>query len=70
MVTFSLDTGATLSEPTSVPRDPFQAVHTASEEAASSEIARPEIIKLNEPIQVSEKETTAGFSIEDTRPAH
>ena len=56
--------GTTLSEPTSVPRDPFQAVHTASEEAASSEIARPEIIKLNEPIQVSEKETTAGSSLD------
>ena len=48
----------TLSELTSVPRDPFQAMHTASEEAASSELAGPETIKLNEPIQVSEKETT------------
>ena len=39
-------------------------MHTASEEAASSEIARPEIIKLNEPIQVSRKETTAGSSLD------
>ena len=38
--------GNTLSKPTSVPQNPFQAVHTESKEAASRKVAGSEVIKL------------------------
>ena len=53
-----------------MPRDPFQAVHTKSEEAANRKIAGPEVTELEKPIKVFVKETAASSSTDERHKTH
>ena len=50
-----------------MPRDPFQAVHTKSEEAANRKIAGPEVTELE---KVFVKETAASSSTDERHKTH